>query len=103
MWGNYLKVAARNIQKRKFYSFINAFGLSIGLAFCMLITLYIQDEKEFDQLHTNKNQIYRIEEKALIRGCTIKPIRIVNRLDTNGSCAHVKGGVAGGSICHALQ
>lgn len=64
MWGNYLKVAARNIQKRKFYSFINAFGLSIGLAFCMLITLYIQDEKEFDQLHTNKNQIYRIEEKS---------------------------------------
>jgi putative ABC transport system permease protein len=64
MWGNYLKVAARNIQKRKFYSFINAFGLSIGLAFCMLITLYIQDEKEFDQFHANKNQIYRIEEKS---------------------------------------
>lgn len=64
MWGNYVKVAARNIQKRKFYSFINAFGLSIGLAFCMLIALYIQDEKEFDQMHTNKNQIYRIEEKS---------------------------------------
>jgi putative ABC transport system permease protein len=64
MWGNYMKVAARNIQKRKFYSFINAFGLSIGLAFCMLITLYIQDEKEFDQFHANKNQIYRIEEKS---------------------------------------
>jgi len=64
MIGNYFKVATRNIQKRKFYSFINAFGLSIGLAFCMLISLYIQDEKEFDQFHTNKNEIYRIEEKS---------------------------------------
>jgi len=64
MIGNYFKVASRNIQKRKFYSFINAFGLSIGLAFCMLIALYIQDEKEFDQFHTNKRDIYRIEEKS---------------------------------------
>src|SRR6187549_2313173 len=40
MIGNYLKVASRNIQKRKFYSFINAFGLSIGIAFCVLIYLY---------------------------------------------------------------
>ncbi len=64
MIGNYFKVASRNIQKRKFYSFINAFGLSIGLAFCMLIVLYIQDEKEFDQFHANKNSIYRIEEKS---------------------------------------
>ncbi|MCE7863873.1 MAG: ABC transporter permease [Bacteroidetes bacterium CHB5] len=64
MVGNYFKVAARNIQKRKFYSFINAFGLSIGLAFCMLIALYIQDERKFDQFHTNKNQIYRMEAKS---------------------------------------
>lgn len=64
MVGNYFKVAARNIQKRKFYSFINAFGLSIGLAFCMLIALYIQDERKFDQFHANKNQIYRMEAKS---------------------------------------
>ncbi len=58
MLGNYFKVAARNIGKRKFYSFINAFGLSIGIAFCTLIYLYIQDEKSFDQFHSNKNRIY---------------------------------------------
>src|ERR1041385_5161393 len=61
MIGNYLKVAARNIAKRKMYSFINAFGLSIGIAFCVLIYLFIRDEKSFDQFHLNKNQIYRIE------------------------------------------
>jgi putative ABC transport system permease protein len=61
MVGNYFKVAVRNIQKRKLYSFINAFGLSIGIAFCLLIWLFIQDELSFDQFHANKNDIYRIE------------------------------------------
>ena len=60
---NYLKVASRNIFKRKLYSFINAFGLSIGIAFCALIYLYIQDERSFDQFHANKDQIYRMESK----------------------------------------
>ena len=63
MIGNYFKVASRNILKRKMYSFINAFGLSIGIAFCILIYLFIRDEKSFDQFHSNKNQIYRMEAK----------------------------------------
>jgi len=64
MLNNYLKVAARNMAKRKLYSFINAFGLSIGLCFCMLIYLFIEDERSFDQFHENKELIYRIEEKS---------------------------------------
>src|SRR5882672_911978 len=64
MIGNYFKVASRNILKRKTYSFINAFGLSIGIAFCILIYLFIRDEKSFDQFHASKNQIYRLEEKS---------------------------------------
>jgi putative ABC transport system permease protein len=60
MINNYLKIAARNILKRKLYSFINAFGLSIGIAFCVLIYLFIQDEKSFDQFHSNKHRIYRM-------------------------------------------
>ncbi len=64
MISNYLKVASRNIFKRKLYSFINAFGLSIGIAFCALIYLYIQDERSFDQFHANKDRIYRMECKV---------------------------------------
>src|SRR4029079_3903120 len=64
MIGNYFKVASRNILKRKMYSFINAFGLSVGIAFCVLIYLFIQDERSFDQFHENKNLIYRLEEKS---------------------------------------
>lgn len=64
MISNYVKVAVRNMQKRKLYSFINAFGLSIGIAFCLLIYLYVQDERSFDQFHANKDRIYRLEEKS---------------------------------------
>jgi len=60
MVGNYIKVASRNIVKRKLYSFINAFGLSIAIAFCTLIYLFVQDEKSFDQFHENKGQIYQL-------------------------------------------
>jgi putative ABC transport system permease protein len=61
---SYFKSATRNIVKRKLYSFINAFGLSIGLAFCILIYLFIDDEKSFDRFHTNKDRIYRLDQKA---------------------------------------
>jgi putative ABC transport system permease protein len=61
---NYVKVASRNILKRKMYSFINAFGLSIGIAFCVLIYLFIEDEKSFDQFHVNKENLFRIEAKS---------------------------------------
>jgi putative ABC transport system permease protein len=60
MVGNYIKVASRNIVKRKLYSFINAFGLSIAIAFCTLIYLFVQDEKNFDQFHENKADIYQL-------------------------------------------
>jgi putative ABC transport system permease protein len=64
MIGNYFKTASRNIMKRKLYSFINAFGLSVAIAFCTLIYLYVQDEKNFDDFHEHKELIYRIEEKS---------------------------------------
>lgn len=64
MLGNYFKVATRNMAKRKLYSFINAIGLSIGIAFCVLIYLYIEDERSFDQFHENKDYIYRLNEAS---------------------------------------
>ncbi|MEL7003849.1 MAG: permease prefix domain 2-containing transporter, partial [Bacteroidota bacterium] len=63
MIGNYFKIARRNMERKKLFSFINAFGLSIGIAFCFLIYLFIQDEQSVDQFHTNKDRIYGLEEK----------------------------------------
>lgn len=64
MISNYIKIAGRNMAKRKMFSFINAFGLSIGIAFCILIFLYIKDEQSFDKFHENRSKIYRVEEKG---------------------------------------
>ncbi len=64
MWSNYLKIAGRNLVKRKMYTVINAVGLSIGIAFCMLIFLFIRDERSFDKFHSKSASIYRVEEKS---------------------------------------
>ena len=58
---NYFKIALRNLVKHKGYSFINIFGLTLGLTTSMLIFLYVQDEFSFDKMHKDANLIYRLE------------------------------------------
>src|SRR5438477_2073635 len=57
---NYLKIAWRNLMKNKVFSFINIFGLSIGLTCCMLIALYINHETTYDSYHKNIKQLYQL-------------------------------------------
>jgi len=59
---NYLKVALRNIRKHKGFSFINIAGLAIGLACCLLITIWVLDELSYDKFHENAANLYRVEE-----------------------------------------
>jgi len=61
MLKNYLKIAARNLAKHKFYSFINITGLAIGLACSLLILLYVQNELSYDRHHANADRIYRVQ------------------------------------------
>ncbi len=63
MFKNYFKIAIRNLKRNGVYSFINVFGLSIGLACSMLILLYIKDEVSFDRFHDDVDNIYRIASK----------------------------------------
>ncbi|MCB0487444.1 MAG: ABC transporter permease [Cyclobacteriaceae bacterium] len=60
MLRNYLKVAVRNILKYKFFSAINILGLSIGMACCLFIFIYVSDELSYDQFHKDADKIYRI-------------------------------------------
>lgn len=60
MLKNYLTVALRNIKKNVGFSFINLTGLAVGLACCILIILWVQDELSYDRFHANKNQLYRV-------------------------------------------
>ncbi len=60
MLKNYLKIALRNIKRHKGYSLINIVGLAIGMACCILILLWVQDELSFDRFHENADDIYRV-------------------------------------------
>lgn len=57
---NYLKLAFRHLIRKKTFSFINIFGLTIGLASCILIGLFITDEWSFDNFHANAARIARV-------------------------------------------
>jgi len=60
MFRNYLKVAIRSMVKHKGYSFINITGLAVGMACCILIFLWVQDELSYDRFHKNSKDIYRL-------------------------------------------
>ena len=57
---NYLKIAWRNLMKFKVISFINLFGLTVGLTCCLLITIYIVNELSYDRYNKNGQNIYRL-------------------------------------------
>ena len=57
---NYFRIALRSLSKQKMYSAINVMGLSIGLASCMLILMYILFELSYDRYHANADRMYRV-------------------------------------------
>ncbi|KAA9040899.1 FtsX-like permease family protein [Ginsengibacter hankyongi] len=59
MFKNYLKTALRNLRKNKLYSIINIFGLTVGLAACLLIGVYIHHELSYDKFNANAGRIVR--------------------------------------------
>ena len=60
MFKNVLKITFRNMKKHKGYSFINITGLGVGMAACILILLWIQDELSYDRFHENADRLYRV-------------------------------------------
>ncbi|MEO1050061.1 MAG: ABC transporter permease [Bacteroidota bacterium] len=60
MLKNYFKIAIRSLKKEKLYTLINILGLSIGLASCLLIYVYVSNELSFDRFHNGADRIYRI-------------------------------------------
>lgn len=60
MLKNFLLIATRNLLKRKVYSFINIFGLALGMAVCLVILKYVDFELSYDSYHTNAASIYRV-------------------------------------------
>jgi putative ABC transport system permease protein len=60
MFKSYLEVAIRNIRRQKGLSFIKIFSLSVGIAACVIIYLFIADELSFDRFHENGDRLFRL-------------------------------------------
>ena len=60
MLRNYFKIAMRSLWRHKLYSSINIIGLAVGLAACLLMSLYVRHELTYDGFHTKADRIIRI-------------------------------------------
>jgi putative ABC transport system permease protein len=68
MLRNYFKTAWRNLSKNKLSSIINISGLSIGMAGCIMIGLYIFNELSYDRFHHNADRIVRVTTEYTVNG-----------------------------------
>ncbi|MEJ7646931.1 MAG: ABC transporter permease [Chryseolinea sp.] len=63
IFGNYIKVAWRNLYQHKYFSFLNAFGLAIGMSVSLLFISLYSFVSTYDNFHVNKDRIYTITSK----------------------------------------
>ena len=66
----YIKLAFRSLVKNKIFSFINVFGLAIGLTCCLLISMYIYHEFSYDTHQKLGSRLYQLETKSVKEGVT---------------------------------
>ncbi|MEP7106779.1 MAG: ABC transporter permease [Ferruginibacter sp.] len=60
MLKNYLKTAIRNMMRNKIFSLINILGLGLGIACSLLIYLWVQDERGYDNFHANSDRLFKV-------------------------------------------
>jgi putative ABC transport system permease protein len=68
MLRNYFLIAVRSLAKHRFYSFINVIGLATGIAACLVIVLFIQNELSYDRHHEKADRIYRVNGEIKFGG-----------------------------------
>jgi putative ABC transport system permease protein len=70
MIGNYVLIALRLLLKNKLFSIINIIGLAVGIACCILITLYVEDEFNYEKGFTGHQKVFRINSTFIHEGNT---------------------------------
>ena len=70
MFRNYFKTTFRNLWKNKGYSFLNIFGLAIGIACAALIFLWVEDELNYNDYFSNQEYLYKIKDSQTYDGTT---------------------------------
>src|SRR5688500_15662158 len=84
---NQLKTAFRYLSRHKGYAFINIAGLSVGIACCLLIMLFVRSEWSYDRFHSKADRIYRVWLDEIYEGSrftnTVTPIPLAPALQAN--------------------
>jgi putative ABC transport system permease protein len=73
MFRNYIKIAWRNLLNNRTFSIINIVGLSISVAFCLLLFFYVRKEQSYDTFSENKDRLFRFESTSFWGSPDTKP------------------------------
>jgi len=65
---NYFKIAFRNLLRNKVFSAINILGLAIGIATCLIIMLFVNNELSYDRYNKKANRIVRVFFQGNVQG-----------------------------------
>ncbi|MCP4728194.1 MAG: ABC transporter permease, partial [bacterium] len=60
MFKNYLKITLRTLKKYKGFSIINIIGFALSMSICLMIIIFVKDQKNSDRFHDNKDRIVRV-------------------------------------------
>lgn len=71
MLKNYFKIAYRNLWRNKGFTFINIFGLAIGIATCLIIMLFVQNELSYDRYNEKAERMVRVVFRGKMQGGNI--------------------------------
>src|SRR5580704_4412463 len=73
MLQSFLKIALRNLARRKGYTIMNIAGLAIGITCCLLIFEYVAYEKNYDDFHENADRVFRVQDEEYQNGKMVVP------------------------------
>ncbi len=77
MFKNYFKIAFRNLWRNKAFSAINIFGLAIGIATCLIIMLFVQNELSYDRYNAKADQMVRVVFRGTVDGQKMKEANVM--------------------------
>lgn len=72
MFKNYFVVTLRNMLKYKFFTAINMIGMTVGIASCLLLMLYVSNELTYDNFHPDADRLYQVDLHGKVGGQDIR-------------------------------
>ncbi|MEO0558573.1 MAG: ABC transporter permease [Bacteroidota bacterium] len=82
MLKNYLRVAVRNLRRHFGYTALNVVGLAVGIACCLFLLLYVQDELSYDRFHEDAETVFRVSAVFDEREIALTPPMVAGLLRT---------------------